>query len=95
LANNSNTDSRLVWVKAMERGQCFPLDATEIWYSLEDAQNYAATDPTAYVGQSIKVIEDGTVKLYLISNEDGDLISASSDVELEEITSEEIAALFE
>jgi len=79
----------------MERGQCFPLDATEIWYSLEDAQNYAATDPTAYVGQSIKVIEDGTVKLYLISNEDGDLISASSDVELEEITSEEIAALFE
>lgn len=95
MANNSNTDSRLVWVKAMERGQCFPLDATEIWYSLEDAQNYAATDPTAYVGQSIKVIEDGTVKLYLISNEDGDLISASSDVELEEITSEEIAALFE
>lgn len=68
MANNSNTDSRLVWVKAMERGQCFPLDATEIWYSLEDAQTYAQEDPTAYVGQTIKVIDETNreVKLYTI-----------------------------
>ena len=99
MANNSNTDSRLVWVKAMERGQCFPLDATEIWYSLEDAQTYAQEDPTAYVGQSIKVIDEtnGTVDMYLISNAAGDLVAAGagSDVDFEEITSEEIAALFE
>ena len=97
MANNSNTDSRLVWVKAMERGQCFPLDATEIWYSLEDAQTYAQEDPTAYVGQTIKVIDEAneTVVLYTIGL-DGSLIEvgAGVDIEIEAIPDADIIALF-
>ena len=80
MANNSNTDSRLVWVKAMERGQCFPLDATEIWYSLDEAIEYAKNDPTAYIGQTIKVIDqvNQTVVSYMIKNEAGDLIEVGA-----------------
>ena len=79
MANIPNTDSKLVWVKAMARGQCFPLDATEVWTALGDATTegtatyYAKNDPTAYVGQTLKVVENGEVAVYVISNAAGDL----------------------
>ena len=79
MANIPNTDSKLVWVKAMARGQCFPLDATEVWTALGDASTegtatyYAKNDPTAYVGQTLKVVENGEVTVYVISNAAGDL----------------------
>lgn len=79
MANIPNTDSKLVWVKAMARGQCFPLDATEVWTALGDAATegtatyYAKNDPTAYVGQTLKVVENGEVAVYVISNAAGDL----------------------
>ena len=79
MANIPNTDSKLVWVKAMARGQCFPLDATEVWTALGDATTegtatyYAKNDPTAYVGQTLKVVENGEVAVYVISNDAGDL----------------------
>lgn len=79
MANIPNTDSKLVLVKAMARGQCFPLDATEVWTALGDATTegtatyYAKNDPTAYVGQTLKVVENGEVAVYVISNAAGDL----------------------
>lgn len=73
MANIPNTDSKLVWVKAMARGQCFPLDSTEIWDSLEDAQNYAQTDSVAYVGQTLKVKNADSVDVYVIKDISGTL----------------------
>ena len=79
MANIPNTNSKLVWVKSMARGQCFPLDATEVWTALGDATTegtatyYAKNDPTAYVGQTLKVVENGEVAVYVISNAAGDL----------------------
>ena len=50
------------------RGNPITLDSTEIWYSLGDAQAYALRGATAYVGQTIKVLNEETqeIKEYTI-----------------------------
>lgn len=71
------------------RGNPNPLDNSSVWDSFEAAQNYAQTDPTAYVGQILSVVnytaaevgDDGavtvpsqsTVEVYYIKNEAGTL----------------------
>lgn len=57
----------LVWVKAMSRGQALPLDASEIYASLAEAENYASTSAIAYAGQTIKAkLEDGKYHSYTL-----------------------------
>ena len=57
----------LVWVKAMSRGQALPLDASEIYSSLAEAQNYASTSAIAYAGQTVKALtEDGKYHEYVL-----------------------------
>jgi hypothetical protein len=60
----------LVAVKAFARGQALPLDKDEVWDSLGEAQTYAKS-PTAYAGQTIKVLEDGEYKSYVLNGEAG------------------------
>lgn len=63
----------------ISRGNPIPIDSTEVWYSLEDAQNYAKSGATAYVGQIIRVVDEaaGSVTAYLITNIAGDLQNLS------------------
>lgn len=57
----------LVWVKAMSRGQALPLDASEVYASLAEAQNYASSSAIAYPGQTIKaLLEDGKYHSYTL-----------------------------
>lgn len=57
----------LVWVKAMSRGQALPLDASEIYASLAEAENYASGSAIAYAGQSIKAMgTDGKYHEYIL-----------------------------
>lgn len=57
----------LVWVKAMSRGQALPLDASEIYASLAEAENYASTSAIAYAGQTVKAMtEDGKYHEYIL-----------------------------
>lgn len=57
----------LVWVKAMSRGQALPLDASETYDSLAEANNYAANSAIAYGGQTIKAkLEDGKYHSYVL-----------------------------
>lgn len=51
----------------------FPLEAYSIFYNLETAKNYAQTNPIAYVGQIITVIENNEIKNYSIINTAGEL----------------------
>lgn len=44
---------------SMSRQDAFPLDKNSVFYSMSDAQTYAQTNPTAYVGQVIAVVEGG------------------------------------
>ena len=70
----------------IRRGNPNPLDNSSVWASLEAAQNYAMTDPVAYVGQILTVVsdvvvDDVTVKTataYVIDNEAGDLKEVGS-----------------
>ena len=50
------------------------MDPTEIWPSLEAAQEYARSNPTAYVGQELAVIVNGEAQRYFIKNAAGDLV---------------------
>jgi len=58
--------------KSFSRALGQPLDASEVYYSLEAAKTYAAT-PAAYVGQKIVVIEDGKVTHYSVEDTNGTL----------------------
>ncbi len=57
------------------RGNPNPLDNSSVWASLDAAKTYASTDPTAYVGQVLSVVNetDGYVDVYKIQNAAGDL----------------------
>lgn len=57
----------LVWLKAMSRGQALPLDASEVYGSVAEAQAYASTSAIAYPGQTVKALhEDGTYHSYVL-----------------------------
>lgn len=61
----------LVWVKAMSRGQALPLDASEIYSSLEEAEAYASNSAIAYPGQTVKaMLEDGKYHNYTLQPSD-------------------------
>jgi hypothetical protein len=78
----------------IRRGNPNPLDNSSVWGSLAEAQNYAKTDPVAYVGQILTVVTDVVVKemvdgaevektiktstAYIIDNEAGDLKEVGS-----------------
>ena len=81
----------------IRRGNPLPLDNDSIKLSYQDAIDYAQSDPTAYVGQTITVIEESlsgeeTTNLYQIIDTSGTLKKISSDgaVDLDEITEQEI-----
>ena len=58
--------------KSFARANGQPLDTTSVYYSLDDAKNYAKTD-VAYVGQVLTIIENSIVSLYQIMNTSGTL----------------------
>lgn len=57
------------------RGNPNPLDNSSLWGTLAGAKAYAQTDPTAYVGQVLTVLDDtaNTAVVYVIEKEDGTL----------------------
>lgn len=62
---NIESKNLLVAVKAYSRGNALPLDASEVYDSLAAAQAYAK-EANAYAGQTIKVLEDGKYKSYVL-----------------------------
>ena len=71
--NTTGSYSKMEFPKAIQRQDAFSLDPTEVWASLAEAQDYAQSDPTAYVGQKLAVVTDGVAKQYQIKNAAGDL----------------------
>lgn len=58
----------LTVIKAYARANALPLDYTEVWSSLEEAQAYLK-NPTAYAGQTIKAKVGNEYKTYTIQGE--------------------------
>lgn len=64
---------------SISRQSNFPLDKSSIWWDKAEAENYAKTDPTAYVGQPITIVDEAknTVTLCVIKG-DGTLETVGS-----------------
>lgn len=60
---------------SFSRDNAIPLDSTEIYVTKEAAEAYAESE-AAYVGQTIKVINEGagTVDVYTIADTNGNLV---------------------
>ena len=59
------------------------LDTTSIWYSLDEAKQYAKSGATSYPGQIIEVVDEGTntVSAYKI-NIDGELAEVGGKLDI-------------
>lgn len=84
---------------SMSRQDAFPLDKNSVFYSVADAQEYAANSPLAYVGQYLSVVVGGVSTAYQIKNEAGDLeelgaggVSVATDAEVTEMIDEVFGA---
>lgn len=71
--NTQNSYAKMEFPLTIKRQDAFSIDPTEIWPSLEAAQEYAQTNPTAYVGQKLSVVVDGVSTPYQIKNAVGEL----------------------
>lgn len=58
-----------------KRGNPIPLDKSAVWYNKAEMEEYAVSNPTAYVGQVLSYVNetDNKVEVYVIANEAGDL----------------------
>ena len=63
--------------KSFARANGQPLDASEVYYSLQAAEDYAKT-AQAYIGQKIVVIENGVVTHYSVEDAEGTLKEVGS-----------------
>ena len=93
--NTAKAYSNMEFPLSMKRQDAFALDPTCVWPSLAEAQNYAKTNPTAYIGQVLSVVADGVATAYTIQNADGDLaplgaaaVDIATDSEVSEMLSE-------
>jgi hypothetical protein len=93
--NTAKKYSDMEFPLAMKRQDAFALDETAVWPSMETAQAYAKTNPTAYIGQLLSVIVDGVATPYVIQNAAGDLaplgaaaVTIASDAEANEAITE-------
>ena len=53
---------------SFKRQGAFPLERYSVFYSLNDAQDYAKENSLAYVGQYLVVVENNAATLYVIDN---------------------------
>lgn len=66
-----------------KRQGSFPLDKSSVLNSLDEANDYAASNPTAYEGQIISVKDEGKVTAYILEISDDD----NANFKLSKITS--------
>ena len=93
--NFEKTYSNMEFPLSMKRQDAFSLDPTCVWPSMADAQNYAKTNPTAYIGQGLSVAVHGVATSYTIQPAAGDLaplgaaaVDIATDSEVSEMLSE-------
>lgn len=59
--------NKMDFTNSMIRGNGIPLDITDVYNSLEAAQNYVNSNPVAYEGQVIAVTENNDTTVYVIA----------------------------
>lgn len=58
-----------------KRGNPIPLDKSAVWYNKTEMETYAASNPTAYVGQILSYVDEinDNTEVYVILDEEGNL----------------------
>lgn len=58
-----------------KRGNPIPLDKSAVWYNKDEMEAYAASNPTAYVGQILSYVDEinDNTEVYVILDEEGNL----------------------
>ena len=77
---------------SFKRQGAFPLESFSVFYSMTDAEAYASSNPVAYVGQNIVVINGDAVDMYLITSTAGTLKKLASTTASGDLASD-VAAL--
>ena len=93
--NTTKPFAKMEFPLAMQRQDAFALDPTSVWPSLAEAQNYAKTNPTSYIGQVLSVVVDGVATTYTIVDATGKLaplgaaaVAVATDPEVNEMLTE-------
>ena len=73
---------------AISRNNPIPLDKTAVWYNEMEMRNYAATNPTAYVGQVLSLVNETTrtATAYIITSTSGALKEVGAAVMVDDQT---------
>ncbi len=73
---------------AISRNNPIPLDKTAVWYNEMEMRAYAASDPTAYVGQVLSLVNETTrtATAYIVTNTSGLLKEVGAAVLVDEQT---------
>ena len=93
--NTTKPFAKMEFPLAMQRQDAFALDPTSVWPSLAEAQNYAKTNPTSYIGQVLSVVTGGKAISYTIADAAGTLaplgaaaVAVATDPEVNEMLTE-------
>ena len=75
------------------RGNPIPLDKSEIWYSYAEMAEYAASNPVAYVGQILGLVDEtnSTATAYIILNAAGDLQEIGASIEIPDLKGDNVS----
>lgn len=78
---------------SISRGNPIALDATQVWYEESAMTAYAETDPTAYPGQFLTLVDEAnsTVTAYVIANTAGTLVKLASTTASGDVSADIIA----
>lgn len=70
----------MAFPQSFSRGNPIPLDKSSLWFSMAEMVNYSKTDPCAYVGQILALVNetDNSAKAYIITDTNGTLVEVGS-----------------
>ena len=58
MASINKNFNTMAFPQAFKRGNNIPLDASSVWYSMEEMLNYSKTSPVSFVGQVLALVDE-------------------------------------
>lgn len=80
MASINKNFNTMAFPQAFKRGNNIPLDASSVWYSMEDMLDYSKNSPVSFVGQVLALVDEAnnTATAYIIADAEGNLKEVGS-----------------
>lgn len=80
MASINKNYNTMAFPQAFKRGNNIPLDASSVWYSMEEMLNYSKTSAVSFVGQVLALVDEAnnTATAYIIADTEGNLKEVGS-----------------